>query len=113
VPYEVATSRYLGQTAALLTSLPSGGGSGQVDAQFSAQARDLLQTTRLLLDSPAGDDPDLRALLSDLELVLAQVAGLRSARDREELDLITGALEQRDVLLRLHTVVSQISYAGD
>jgi hypothetical protein len=113
VPYEVATSRYLGQTAALLTSLPSGVGNGQVDAQFSAQARDLLQTTRLLLDSPAGDDPDLRALLSDLELVLAQVAGLRSARDREELDLITGALEQRDVLPRLQSVVAQISYAGD
>ena len=113
VPYEVATSRYLGQTAALLTSLPDGVGNGQVDAQFSAQARDLLQTTRLLLDSPAGDDPDLRALLSDLELVLAQVAGLRSAGDREELDLITGALEQRDVLPRLQWVVAQISYAGD
>ena len=113
VPYEVATSRYLGQTAALLTSLPSETHTGQVDAQFSAQARDLLQTTRLLLDSPAGDDPDLRALLSDLELVLAQVAGLRSARDREELDLITGALEQRDVLPRLQLVVAQISYAGD
>jgi hypothetical protein len=112
VPYEVATSRYLGQTAALLTALPSEG-SGQVDAQFSAQARDLLQTTRLLLDSPAGDDPDLRALLSDLELVLAQVAGLRSAGDREELDLITGALEQRDVLPRLQSVVAQITYAGD
>jgi hypothetical protein len=113
VPYEVATSRYLGQTAALLTALPSVYGPGLVDAQFSAQARDLLQTTRLLLDSPAGDDPDLRALLSDLELVLAQVAGLRSSQDREELDLITEALEQRDVLLRLQSVVAQISYAGD
>lgn len=113
VPYEVATSRYLGQTAALLTSLPSENGIGETDAQFSAQARDLLQTTRLLLDSPAGDDPELHALLSDLELVLAQVAGLRSARDREELDLITGALEQRDVLPRLKSAVAQISYAGD
>ena len=113
VPYEVATSRYLGQTAALLTSLPSENGVGETDAQFSAQARDLLQTTRLLLDSPASDDPELHALLSDLELVLAQVAGLRSARDREELDLITGALEQRDVLPRLKSVVAQISYAGD
>lgn len=113
VPYEVATSRYLGQTAALLTALPSEGGTSEMNGQFSSQARDLLQTTRLLLDSPAGDDPELRALLSDLELVLAQVAGLRSARDREELDLITGALEQRDVLPRLKSVVAQISYAGD
>jgi hypothetical protein len=113
VPYEVATSRYLGQTAALLIALPAEARTGQVDAQFASQARDLLQTTRLLLDSKAGDDPDLRALLSDLELVLAQVAGLRSARDRQELDLITGALEQRDVLPRLQSVVAQIPYAGD
>ena len=113
VPYEVATSRYLGQTAALLIALPAEARTGQVDAQFASQARDLLQTTRLLLDSRAGDDPDLRALLSDLELVLAQVAGLRSARDRQELDLITGALEQRDVLPRLQSVVAQIPFAGD
>jgi hypothetical protein len=113
VPYEVATGRYLGQTAALLIALPAEASTGRVDAQFSAQARDLLQTTRLLLDSRAGDDPDLRALLSDLELVLAQVAGLRSARDRQELDLITGALEQRDVLPRLQSVVAQIHYSGD
>jgi hypothetical protein len=113
VPTEVATSRYLGQTAALLTALPAEARTGQVDAQFAAQARDLLLTTRMLLDSRAGDDPDLRALLSDLELVLAQVAGLRSARDRQELDLITGALEQRDVLPRLQSVVAQIPYAGD
>ncbi|HSJ62340.1 MAG TPA: hypothetical protein VK922_00415 [Gemmatimonadaceae bacterium] len=113
VPYEVATSRYLGATAALLIALPAEARTGQVDAQFASQARDLLQTTRLLLDSPAGDDPDLRALLSDLELVLAQVAGLRSARDRQELDLITGALEQRDVLPRLQSVVAQIPFAGD
>lgn len=113
IPYEVATSRYLGQTAALLIALPGEARTGQVGAQFAAQARDLLQTTRLLLDSQAGDDPDLRALLSDLELVLAQVAGLRSARDREELDLITGALEQRDVLPRLQSVVAQIPYGDD
>jgi hypothetical protein len=113
VPYEIATSRYLGQTAALLIALPAEASTGRVDAQFSAQARDLLQTTRLLLDSRAGDDPDLRALLSDLELVLAQVAGLRSARDRQELDLITGALESRDVMPRLRSVVAQIPYAGD
>jgi hypothetical protein len=46
-------------------------------------------------------------------LVLAQVAGLRSARDRQELDLITGALESRDVMPRLRSVVAQIPYAGD
>lgn len=113
VPVEAATSQYLGQAAALLTALPDEARTGHVDAQFASQARELLQTTRLLLDSQAGDDPDLRALLSDLELVLAQVAGLRSARDREELDLITGALEQRDVLPRLQSVVAQISYSGD
>lgn len=113
VPYEVTTSRYLGQTAALLIALPAEARTGRVDAQFASQARELLQTTRLLLDSPAADDPTLRVLLSDLELVLAQVAGLRSARDREELDLITGAMEQREVLPRLQIVAAQRIPLGD
>jgi hypothetical protein len=42
-------------------------------------ARDLLTTTRLLLDSPAGADPARRELLETLELVLVQIARLPRA----------------------------------
>jgi hypothetical protein len=102
-PYEIETSKYLGQTAALLIALPSEVKSGRANQQFVARAGDLLTTTRLLIDSPASNDPDMRNLLEDLELVLAQVVRLQNNHSRTELDLINRALEQRDVITRLRT----------
>jgi hypothetical protein len=109
-PYEAETSRYLGQTAALLIALPSEVRAGRADDQFVARAGELLTRTRLLLDSPAADDPSMRSLLDDLELVLAQVVRLQNNHtSRTELDLINRALEQRDVIPRLRTAVADNS----
>jgi hypothetical protein len=108
-PYQSTTSRYLGQTAALLVALPGEVRGGQADDRFLGRAHDLLLTTRLLLDSPAAADPRFRTLLEDLELVLAQVVRLQTDQSRAELDLIGQALEQRDVLPRLRSAVADIS----
>jgi len=110
MPYEVETSKYLGQTAALLIALPSEVKAGRADEQFVNRAGELLSRTRLLIDSPAANDPRMRDLLEDLELVLAQVVRLQNdATSRTELDLISRALEQRDVIPRLRTAVADIS----
>jgi len=106
-PYEIETSQYLGQTAALLVALPSELKSG-ASTQFTSRAGELLSRTRLLMDSPAADDPAMRALLEDLELVLMQVVRLQSG-NRSDLDLINRALEQRDVIPRLRTAAADIS----
>jgi len=109
-PYRQATTEYLGETAALLISLPAAVRGGHPDARFIAQAGELLSTTRLLLDSPAAaSDPRLKNLLEDLELVLAQLARLPAERGGAELDLITDALERRDVVPRLRSAVVSIS----
>jgi hypothetical protein len=109
-PYDLETSKYLGQTAALLIALPSETQAGRAaDAQFVARAGELLTRTRLLLDSPAASDPSMRRLLEDLELVLAQAVRLENGHSRTELDLINKALEQRDVIPRLRTAVADIS----
>ena len=108
-PYQVATTKYLGQTAALLIALPSEVKAGRADEQFITRAGQLLTTTRLLLDSPAASDQSMRTLLEDLELVLAQVVHLQNDRGRTALDLINQALEQRDVLPRLRTAVADKS----
>jgi hypothetical protein len=108
-PYQSTTSRYLGQTAALLATLPAEVRNGRGDERFVGRAHDLLLTTRLLLDSPAATDPRVRTLLDDLELVLAQIIRLQTDNSGEELDLIRQALEQRDVLPRLRTAVADIS----
>ncbi|HMG95205.1 MAG TPA: hypothetical protein VK565_02835 [Gemmatimonadaceae bacterium] len=103
--YRDQTSNYLGQAAALLISLPSQNASGKADAAFAGKAADLLVTTRLLMDSPAAQDPKLRSLLEDLELVLVQIARLRGERNKGDLDLIHQAVEQGDVLSRLNSAV--------
>lgn len=108
-PYQSTTSRYLGQTAALLATLPAEVRAGRADERFVGRAFDLLSTTRLLLDSPAAADPRIRTLLDDLELVLAQIVRLQTDQGSEELDLIRQALDQRDVLPRLRTAVADIS----
>jgi hypothetical protein len=108
-PYELETSRYLGQTAALLVALPSELKSGGTSAQFTSRAGDLLTRTRLLMDSPAANDPAMRGLLDDLELVLMQVVRLQNSGNRTDLDLINRALEQRDVIPRLRTAAADIS----
>jgi hypothetical protein len=104
--YRDQTSRYLGQAAALLISLPAKDSSSKADAGFADKATDLLVTTRLLMDSPAAQDPKLRQLLEDLELVLVQVARLRGESKKGDLDLIHQAVEQGDVLSRLNTAVT-------
>lgn len=101
--YRDETTQYLGQTAALLISLPEAGASGLSDARFAGKASDLLVTTRLLMDSPAAQDPKLRGLLEDLELVLVQIARLRVERNKSDLDLIHQTVEQGDVMSRLNT----------
>jgi len=113
--YETVAIEYFDQAVALLASLPATlderqVGAGQPDARLAAQARDLLSTTRLLLDSPAaGSDPQLQSLLDDLELVLAQVVRLPAGRDSTQAALINEALETRDMLPRLRTAAAQAS----
>jgi hypothetical protein len=104
--YRDQTSRYLGQAAALLISLPATDSIGNADASFAGKAADLLVTTRLLIDSPAAQDPKVRSLLEDLELVLVQIARLRRDQNKEDLDLIHQAVEQGDVLSRLNSAVT-------
>ena len=101
--YRDQANQYLGQTAALLISLPAAGTAAESDERFAGKAADLLVTTRLLMDSPAAQDPKLRGLLEDLELVLVQIARLRVERNKSDLDLIHQTVEQGDVISRLNS----------
>jgi hypothetical protein len=112
--YDRAASDLLGKTAVLLTALPTEAEGFQGNARFSSQALELLTTTRLLLDSPAAaDDVRFQELLEDLELVLAQVASLRPARARGEIEIIADALEERDMVPRIRSAVARLSSGDD
>jgi len=105
VVYQVAATQYLSRTETFLTGFRADLRAGRVDARFMGQARDLLTTTRLLLDSPAANDPRMRALLEDLELVLAQISQLEAGRDNRNSDLITQDMDQRSVLPKLRSAI--------
>jgi hypothetical protein len=103
--YTVATAQHLTEAEAMLTVFKGDLSQGRMDAEISAWGKNLLSNTRLLLDSPAAQDPVRRKLLQDLELVLVQIVQLSpksSARDR---DLIKGALTDDQVLTRLRTAI--------
>ena len=116
--YRMAAAQTLTQAEALLTAYRASGAPdrGPVDATLLGRwGREVLSSTRLLIDSPAGDDPMLRALLNDVELVLVQIIQLSGAAldpaDRELIDrageraLIDRALEDKDLLPRIRTAV--------
>jgi len=104
--YRVAATQYLSHTEAFLTSFRADLGShGVANVRFARQARDLLSTTRLMLDSPAGKDQRLRSLLEDLELVLAQISQLDPSHDGHDRDLITQGMNQSNVLPKLRSAI--------
>jgi hypothetical protein len=106
----LATRDYLGQAESLLSMVRVDGRDGRVDPATTEWARGLLAQTRLLIDAGAGSDPAVSDLLLDLELVLAQIAGVRDvgmdeARERTELDLAIRGMEQGEVLPRIQAVL--------
>lgn len=102
--YQLAAAQVLTRAEIVLTGFRADArAGGRTDSQFLDQARDLLGSTRLLLDSPAGQDPRLKPLLEDLEVILAQIAVLSASRDTADVELINQGIDQRSVLTRLQT----------
>ena len=106
--YRTAALQTLAQAEALLTAYRGAENVRDPAAmqQAARWARDVLSSTRLLLDSPAGRDPQMRTLFTDLELILAQIVQISGtplqARERE---LIEDAMRDRDLLPRIRSAV--------
>jgi len=106
--YRMAAVQTLTQAEALLVAYRAGDVPSDRAAarQLGSWGREVLSSTRLLLDSPAGDDPQLRSLLDDLELVLVQIIQLSGAPlDTSERALIDRALQEKNLLPRIRTAV--------
>ena len=105
VGYQVAATQYLSRAEAFLTGFRADPRADMHSARFASQARDLLTTTQLMLDSPAADDPRMRALLNDLELVLAQISQLGGVHNGHDTDIITQGMNQSNVLPKLRSAI--------
>ena len=107
--YRMAAAQTLTQAEALLIAYRASEVPQHNPAaarQLGSWGRQVLSSTRLLLDSPAGTDPQLRPLLDDLELVLVQIIRLSGAPlDASERELIDRALQDRNLLPRIRTAM--------
>lgn len=105
--YRVLTRERVAGIEPLLAMVAADARSGRYDPQVAEWAGRQLTRTRLALDRPGAEDPQIRALLQDLELILAQVASLNGLpRDRAgaELGLIAQALDDGTLLARVRAV---------
>ena len=105
--YQLTAVQNLSDAEALLTSFRNRSSADQqMDAQLGTWARQLLTNTRLLLDSPVGDDPQRRPLLQDLELVLVQIVQqLSPGSTPQDRELIEKTLQDNHVMTRLRTAI--------
>ena len=104
IAYQIAATQHLTRAEALLTAFRVE--PADQAGTFAAQASDLLATTRLMLDSPAGQDARIRALLEELELVLVQIARLSpDGGVPDEVELVKDGIEQRGVMTKLRSAV--------
>ncbi len=110
--YRLAATEHLTQADVFLTAFRSDPKSSDRDRQFWSSVGELLSSTRLLMDSPAAEDPVFRSLLEDLELVLAQIAQLSYSRGTSEVDLVNEGIERRGLLLKLRSVIPAGPAAG-
>jgi hypothetical protein len=102
--YDVKTAEHLTSAAMLLTSFQA-----QSDAESAESvhrwARNLLSSTRLLLDSPAAEDAQRRELLEDLELILVQIMALSPDAPPSEREYLERTIARDEVLTRIRTSI--------
>jgi hypothetical protein len=104
--YALAATQQMVRAEALLTAYGTAGKSAADDQKLATWARDILENTRLLLDSPAADDPARKRLLQDLELVLVQIVQRSpTAGASEERSHIDRSMERTQVLPRLRSAL--------
>jgi hypothetical protein len=99
--FEIAARDHLRHVETFFTVFQYEARAGLAADQTAGLARNLLMNTRLLMDSPAGRDAHMAALLDDVEVMLAQIASYADSPTPAELRLIDQGIEQRGLLLKL------------
>ena len=101
-PVSLASRTHLQRAEALVSVVSATPADAVMDSLTGKWAREMLTNTRLLLDSPAGDDPVRRRLLEDLETVLVQLVQ-RSGASADDREILDRTLERTQLLTRLRT----------
>lgn len=112
-PVVIAMEEHLARTVALLTTVRDENPNARPGADVSGWARDLLGTTRLLIDEPSLRDARTRRLLQDLELVLAQIIQAGGTTAPEARRAPSETMRETNLLPRVRAVVTASSHAEE
>lgn len=106
--YHLVVLQHLAGSEAMITSFRTAARRGELDAQLAAWSRELLSTTRMLEASAATQDPTMKRLLEDLDLVIAQIVQYvtHGTNNSDELDLIEQSITTRGIITKLRGTVS-------
>ena len=111
--YEVASVAHLSAVETMLTSYRATEMRIEDEVAMHRLARDLLATTRLLMDSPAAEDANRRQLLQDLEYVLVQIVQLDPNAPAEDRANVERAIAREQVLTRIRSSIPAGFSRGD
>jgi len=95
------TTQHFASTEALLVTARQGLSGPATEASVATWARDLLLSTRLLLDTEELRDLRTRQLLQDLELTLALIVQAQSSGRAADAQSVRDDLDAGDLLLRV------------
>lgn len=101
--YRLVMLRHIAGSEAMITAFRAAARRGEVDAQIADWSRELLGTTRMLEASPVTQDPTMKRLLEDLDLVIVQIAQYTTTgkHNPDDLDLIERSINKRGVMTKL------------
>jgi hypothetical protein len=115
IAYRLVLLQHLAGTEAAITAFRSAARRGEVDPQVARWSRELLGTTRMLRSSSLAADPVMRRLLTDLDLILNQIAvySERGTTRPEDLDLIEESISKRGIISKLRTTIPARAVPGN
>ncbi len=99
--YQLAATDLFGRADFLLTDFKVRSCTDGDLGEVPSWAGGMLLQTRLLMDTPVADDAEVQQLLSELELVLAQIVGLSRDNCARDMAWIKQGLQERSTLGRL------------
>ena len=105
--YHLVLLRHLAGSEAMITAFRSSAQRGEVDGQIAGWSRELLNTTRTLESTQAVDDPVMKRLLEDLDLVITEIVHYTShgGVNAEDLDIIEQSINSRGVIAKLRNTL--------
>jgi hypothetical protein len=101
----IIATRHFARAELVLTQFRNDVASARPDTALARWSQQLLNDTRLLLDSPAAVDPARHAMLEDLELILVQITRGSRLNNASDLQLTSDALRDSGLLNKLRTIV--------